>query len=1768
MKKHIRITALTVMSLFLLISCAFVTMIAGNAEEYCTVRINYLFENGDTAYDAYIAVFKKGTTADVTVTNPSIAGYKAVDSLESTSQPAPTTLIEGEMTQDKDMTVYYVPVEVPFSVKYYMQNVYDDDYTADLTLNESYYNKSGLTGTYPTELDSIEFEGFTRLYHKSDFIAADGSTEFELYFVRNYHLINFDLNGGHGVEPVYAKYQSPYNISEPVKKGWKFEGWVLADEDGNYINESGEQLTDEQARAAATKFTSGIVPANDVRYKAYWSADKAHYTVIYWIEDPDSTEFTDVASQVVSKYPNNTDVMSGDVIHIDDPNEVQDFFSYNLNPQKVQKDANGNIVLNEEIRPIYLTNDQGQPIDESGNVIDFPEMSPGEREELNGKQRYFEIDTERSTNNVTVSGDGTTRINIYYKRKQITQRFFFARKTSDGKYQVPGYTKAFSKHAGDLDHHLLRNYGDGGLTSWMELSNHRPEIADKYQDKLEVKTYTANNCTYYYYEMKTEYYSNLRGTWLTDAFKPMLITKNQEQGVVGDDYARFGAWSVEFGTQYSDDHEHDNNKTVKGLYEKLDEKLLYTDNYLNNKDKNGNPLTVDPLPNAEATVLNYLSFWTNAKNQDWNKKANILNFTYKYYVEILPCEYNADKTDWNGTGGYIDTIKVTYDTGTIKVYGLLQDNLIETFDGGDQYGNLATRDAKIKQQQTPAALTGFALLTDAEINNTNTLSQNPTCVWYAKDEFDADHHCDVKYFYRRRYYTLDFINNNTEEPPEKNRNIYYQMDINSTGIRDNWVYYEPQYPDVNMRPYYRFDGWYFDDAHTKKVQVIENDTSYADVNKQKHFNDSFRMPADDINLFAKWVKVKEDVSFYRDYEAYYNEDTPISECEVEYKGMILTNDVPSTNTEDNRPDLTPPSTGANFIGWYYEDETGNEIRFEPEVMPVIRRLKLYAKWNSDQSAGYKVEYVEMGTNTPVADPETGVAHVSTTKSFNAKANTELNEEHRPQTGQNNWWPTFSSHSILIKENIAGKEYEPNTFRFEYFKKDKVWYKVRYLDAATMTTLFDDREIQTADTLVSESYKPKEGYIPDRVIKTLAPAASVNSNADEAKAEELANNVIVFLYTKNNTQALVRIEHYLQNVDGGPDNRADYTHHRTERITKNINDPEDPFDMATDVYASDIATSLQASHYVINEDLTLVNDLPYTGQTITIDGNQLVVKVYYKRSKYPYKVKCVDIEDDSVIDTKIYNDPEDLKPIGSVISIVPESPITYNDTVYYPITDTPQPLTIHHEENANFDNPVHNVKTIYYKKQGKVLLQYEIVCPGMVDGELLLSHNYELVSTQEEIDGCTAIDNSGVAGRYEFLGWFKTPEANAEDRLSDQLNFIPTLPLNDTTYYAVFKMNSYTIKYIYQGRRGGNTDSSYDGYYAGNYYGDVDDSFNGSYIGDDNEYDTKTYTVILELTSTDLDANGRPSANILVNNAPAIDDLYKDCVWVIDDSHITFDEASHTLSITAKQTAKRCSVEFFYQNSTLTVQNVGINSLVKPNGNFVEAPETDGGNPFAYWSVKEKATGKEIAKGYNREFDLRVTGNITVTACYEAEAQKLFISDPDYTREQTTDAKGNKTDTLYVDFILAYMEKDGKLLNPSYQNKTTDTYKTGVIVEYDQNIMLSKADQPGAVLGDTEKVVYPDGDKLSKANAQKLANGEALSGTNHRYICYSVDNNKYNNRNRVDRALPFVNSETARHLVLRAYYYVWNQTKGTFEMTDPVYFYLYDIGNSVKKSTNS
>lgn len=274
-----------------LIAASVFCSVAGNATDYFTIRVEYRFSDGSVAHDPYVAVLPGESEVDLTVKNPIIPGYKPVDSLDpGASEAAQTVLDYDSLDENKTVIVYYIADLVHYQVRYFKQNVQDDLYTEDLSLSNDYYEKSGYTGSYPEELNSINFSGFTNLYHESDVIAADGSTIFKLYYDRNYYLVDFHLGeGGYGIEPVYAKHGSIFNIGTPKRAGYDFVGWVKSNASGDYLDNSGNVISEAQARLIADRFTSGVVPIGNTYYRAVWTPQDVGFSVVSGRRIPETT---------------------------------------------------------------------------------------------------------------------------------------------------------------------------------------------------------------------------------------------------------------------------------------------------------------------------------------------------------------------------------------------------------------------------------------------------------------------------------------------------------------------------------------------------------------------------------------------------------------------------------------------------------------------------------------------------------------------------------------------------------------------------------------------------------------------------------------------------------------------------------------------------------------------------------------------------------------------------------------------------------------------------------------------------------------------------------------------------------------------------------------------------------------------------------------------------------------------------------------------------------------------------------------------------------------------------------------------------------------------------------------------------------------------------------------------------------------------------------------------------------------------------------------
>lgn len=255
--------------------------ISGTGETPSTtynVVINYVFENGSLAADPYTASLAAGSNFSATVTFPTVQGYLPYVG-EATESTISMDLNITNIQEDVTHTVVYKPTNVNYTVIHSKQNLNDDNYT-----EAERETKQGLTNSTVPDVAKT-YEGFYALLYEKPAIAADGSTVVEIHYDRYYYLMNFDLDGGYGVEPIYARYGTPIgNVGTPTKAGYTFNGWSL----------DGTNTVDLPT----------AMPAANKTYKAVWEADNtAKVTVVFWGENANDEEYSYIKSAQVNVKP-------------------------------------------------------------------------------------------------------------------------------------------------------------------------------------------------------------------------------------------------------------------------------------------------------------------------------------------------------------------------------------------------------------------------------------------------------------------------------------------------------------------------------------------------------------------------------------------------------------------------------------------------------------------------------------------------------------------------------------------------------------------------------------------------------------------------------------------------------------------------------------------------------------------------------------------------------------------------------------------------------------------------------------------------------------------------------------------------------------------------------------------------------------------------------------------------------------------------------------------------------------------------------------------------------------------------------------------------------------------------------------------------------------------------------------------------------------------------------------------------------------------------
>lgn len=1238
-----------------------------------TVTINYVYadgldENGDPSETEigsqyagqlvalpHIQDVPQGELPDIVVVpSPECVGYTAGQATVKWAD----IIGEGGIQGNREINIEYSPAMVSYTVRHYHQNIDNDEYvfvetSLESALTESMTNENDATNPHK------EYVGFEALDHYPEQVAADSSTVIDIYYDRNYVLMSFELDGGYGVLPIYARYETPISIAEPTKTGWTFAGWYDAPgEDANPVD------------------IDAKMPANKVTYYAHWTPNSTgiSYSVAYWIKDTNANgeeELTYIKTDTYDNVQAGTPVVGkddicGTEVHVHDEtctfcniephthgdeciscvieNHTHslyciDSISGNGSVGDADMNAIQNANSNGDFDPdaIYIYFIQGSSDKNPGNIRYWPKFY------INGK--YFTI---KINYNDTVSS-----IQTWINGQRV--------EGTSGGLDAIRYQVAPSKIVCNKDEHT---HIDSCITCGKPVHIHdtpcyncgetfhshnstcKPVISKEleylYSDPdttVKGDSSTVMN-VYYKYKTYTIRYVYARKTsdgsywiakftheggfddcdWtfvgrdesiLPDVNDPSNKTTDTNRpqfkhtGEDGECTYYYISLTAKFGENISKFWPADNIGNIEsgGTTWRFGSWASAPGTpYRKLSTLNANVVGPYPLMSAEMIVDNPVKLEDGsylAQNMiAWWSPDPVGPHSYHNYFEILPGELTEDQKN---------LVQATPTVINGKTYVKYGDNIykLEKTETFAVAHNGSTR-------VDPLEYTGFTWTKNNKDNlgNSNLSKDNPDCPF--KESPCA--YCNVFYYNRNTHY-LKFYNYDQWLMQGDGVLLPYGTDLTKydQGTEGNpgaTPIVLSKYPEKLEANAYTFDGWCTTSDCHPDSKLTEEDW------------ENLTMPDSDLTLYARWAKNVYQVELYPG-ESHVQGGQPFDTLHPEHNGTA----------KDDLPDLDALKeqygTDQEFIGWFYK-YNGMELQYDPANTVVTADMVVYAKWRSTKMKEVEISYIIRnldGTITEVADTETLMLRVGQARTFEAKTGNDLYEEYRGSC-----FPTVSSHSIT-PTNESGKI----TFQFEYTESLLVPYRVEFKvkeQDGTLRPAFqldnngkiifievgqwdDDYQEYVEDhtdnpkaavmefflpDVLGDSYELPDGYQPNalKVRHIIVP------NTDNPG--ELSNeNIIQFVYTYDPSVTLAKylIQHFVENGDG-------YDLHSFQNMesTKNTT-------------ASANAISIQG--YTFNAAVT--NEKKQSGTTLngtTLSGtiaanNSLELNFYYTINCYPYQI---------------------------------------------------------------------------------------------------------------------------------------------------------------------------------------------------------------------------------------------------------------------------------------------------------------------------------------------------------------------------------------------------------------------------------------------------------------------------------------------------------------------------------------------------------------------
>ncbi len=308
-----------------------------------------------------------------------------------------------------------------------------------------------------------------------------------------------------------------------------------------------------------------------------------------------------------------------------------------------------------------------------------------------------------------------------------------------------------------------------------------------------------------------------------------------------------------------------------------------------------------------------------------------------------------------------------------------------------------------------------------------------------------------------------------------------------------------------------------------------------------------------------------------------------------------------------------------------------------------------------------------------------------------------------------------------------------------------------------------------------------------------------------------------------------------------------------------------------------------------------------------------------------------------------------------------------------------------------------------------------------------------------------------------------------------------------------------------------------------------------------------------------DNNGKPTP--LINDAGQFKLYEKDGSPELPYGSVFYEQNSdgtYKYDITAPKTYKDSGKElqFMYwaiysdpdcKNLVINAYNSGGNfSYVAYDNCWIVPVYGESSTPVA--SVKDVYTSTQFMEVTRNQWTADTNSNF---AGFDADSMNTLDTNEDF-------IKGNDEDKLYADFVLNFFY-NGKQL--SVFDPDSSKVQTGIVM---QKLELEKDDSIG-VGYNTDMKYYANKYINDLPTAAEEAKSIILTGkSNIVSLTKQIDNNRLDNKNRLQYYARFNNTETNANCVYRVYTYIKyvNESNETVvELGNPIYFTLYDIANA-------